>query len=68
MTKDELRAAREKLGLSTAKLARVLQLGTGGDRTVRRWEAGHTQISGPAAVALRYMLQYGVPPEPPKAR
>lgn len=57
MSPDEIRAARKALGLSTKGLAEALRLGKGGGRTVRRWEAGDTPISGPAQVAIELMLQ-----------
>lgn len=56
MTPGEFKMARLELGLSAAKLAKALRLGTGGGRTVRRWEAGANPIPGPAAVAVRLML------------
>jgi len=58
MTPAELRAARKKLKLSAAALGRALQLG-GRDpgRSITAWENGDTRIPGPAAVAIRYMLQ-----------
>jgi DNA-binding transcriptional regulator YiaG len=57
MTPDELREARRKLGFSCAALAKALRLGAQGARTVRRWEAGDSQISGPAQVAIEMMLR-----------
>lgn len=57
MTPTELREARRKLGLSAAALARALELGKGGDRTVRRWEAGEREIPGPVRVVLRMLLE-----------
>lgn len=56
MNPDEIKAARARLGLSTNGLAEALRLGKGGGRTVRRWEAGATPISGPAQVAIELML------------
>lgn len=56
MTPEELREARRKLGLSAAGLARLLRLGANGGRTVRRWEAGDSQIPGPAQVAIELLL------------
>jgi DNA-binding transcriptional regulator YiaG len=57
MTPAELRSARAALGLSAAALARALELGKGGDRTVRRWEAGERDIPGPVRVVLRMLLE-----------
>jgi DNA-binding transcriptional regulator YiaG len=60
MTPDELRAARRKLGVSVAELARLLQLDDSkgnAARTVRRWETGEVPISGPVQVAVRLLLE-----------
>jgi hypothetical protein len=51
-----LRAARQRLGLSADGLASRLRLGSNGDRTVRRWEAGEVPVSGPAQVAIELFL------------
>ncbi len=56
MTPEQLREARQALGMSAAKLAEALRLGRGGDRTVRRWEAGDRAIPGPVEVAVAYLL------------
>lgn len=57
MDRWEIRSARARLGLSTAGLAKALRLGKDGGRTVRRWEAGDTPISGTAQVAIELMLE-----------
>ena len=62
MTPEELKAARKKLFLTQAGLGRVLKLK--GDakqraRTVRRWEDGEREISGPVEVAVTYIVKYG---------
>lgn len=57
MNPTEIRQARKLLGLSTNGLAGVLRLGKGGGRTVRRWEAGDTPISGPASLAIELLLR-----------
>lgn len=47
--------------LSYAELARALAMaGSGGD-TVRSWEDGSREITGPAAVAIGLMLDGGIP-------
>ncbi len=51
-----LRAARQRLELSAEGLAARLRLGNNGGRTVRRWEAGEVPISGPAQVAVEFLL------------
>ena len=45
MTAAEVREARLRLGLSTAKLAIELGLGAHGYRTVQRWESGAIRIT-----------------------
>lgn len=57
MTPTELKAARQFLGLSQAELAEALRMGPNGERQVRRWEKGETPVSGPASVAIGYMVQ-----------
>lgn len=60
MTPIEIIAARKQLGLSQADLADALGLAPiTGRRAVGRWEDGSVPISGPAALAIRYMLKYG---------
>lgn len=59
MTPAEIKSARATLGLSQAGLARAL--GLADDRIIRRWEAGDVAITGPARLAIRYMLAFGLP-------
>ena len=47
MTTTELRAIRDRLGLSQAGMARELGLGANGARTIRRYESGEIEASGP---------------------
>ncbi len=54
MTPQEFRVAREKLGLSAAKLAARLGVHV---RTVRRWADGSQDVPGPVAVAMRSFLR-----------
>lgn len=56
MTPAAVKAARHKLGMSAAGLAKILRMGKDGGRAVRRWESGECPISGPASVALEAML------------
>ncbi len=51
MTPTEFKTARRELGLSQNALAK--RMGVTG-RTIRRWEAGDTQIPGPVIVSMRY--------------
>jgi DNA-binding transcriptional regulator YiaG len=55
MAPTELREARDRLGLTQEELAGLLALGSGGNRTVRRWETGERAIPGPVVVAMRLM-------------
>lgn len=57
-----LRKAREVLGLSAAGLALALQMpGRWADRTIRSWETDGATVPGAVAVAVLFMLAYGVP-------
>jgi DNA-binding transcriptional regulator YiaG len=49
------RRCRKALGLSLNEMARALLIAS--DRNPRRWEDGTRPISGPAWVALEYMLR-----------
>lgn len=68
MTPDEIIDARVRLGLSQSELAAVLGMSDTGRRTIARWEGGELPISGAAALAIRYMLEYGLPGEALKVR
>jgi DNA-binding transcriptional regulator YiaG len=50
VTPAELKSLRHGLGLSTQGCARMLRLKS--ERTVRKWEAGDTEIPGPAEIVL----------------
>ena len=56
-TPDQVLRARKRLGLTQAELAERLRLApaTGKD-TVRSWESGKRPITGPAQVAIEFML------------
>lgn len=54
MTPEELKIARQALGLSAEGFARLVQVESG--RTVRRWEAGERDIPGPVQVLVRALL------------
>jgi transcriptional regulator with XRE-family HTH domain len=53
-TPEQLKEARQKLGLSAENLARVLRVEDG--RTVRRWEAGERAIPGPVTVIMETIM------------
>ena len=58
MTPADIKAARQRLGLTQAGLAGRLRLsGANAADTVRSWEAGRRPISGPAQVAIEMMLK-----------
>ena len=56
MNPNEVRDARRALGLTQHELAVLLRMGGDGKRSVRRWEAGDRDISGPASVAIEALL------------
>ncbi len=63
MTPTDFRRIRvQVLGLSTERLARLLEISSG--RTIRRWEKGDRDIPGPAKVLMRW-LDTGKKPKPP---
>jgi DNA-binding transcriptional regulator YiaG len=67
MTPAQIKRIRASLGLTQRGLADALRLAPkGGMRTVRGWEAGETPISGPASLALEYLVKIHV--EKPKPR
>lgn len=53
MTREEYRAALEKLDLAQEEVGRLL--GAGG-RTSRRWASGETDIPGPVEMHIRLWL------------
>jgi DNA-binding transcriptional regulator YiaG len=57
MDHTEFKAARLALGVSASQLARMLQLGDHGGRTVRRWEADERPVPGPVAVLINLFLE-----------
>lgn len=56
MNPHEVRDARLSMGLTQHELAVLLRMGGDGKRSVRRWEAGDREISGPASVAIEALL------------
>jgi len=55
-TPDELKAARQILGLSAEALVAMVRMGDG--RTVRRWESGESEIPGPVTVVLETAMNF----------
>ena len=62
MTPEEFFRIRSAAGFSQTGLADFFQMGKGGGRTVRRWEAGETKVPGPVAFAMR-AIESGFAPE-----
>lgn len=58
MTGDELRDARLALNLSYGALADALGMSAGGDRKLRRMEAGGEPVTGPISTAVRLMVRF----------
>jgi transcriptional regulator with XRE-family HTH domain len=57
LTAEQVAAARDELGLSVTQMAEALRLTMpNGRTTIREWESGRRQISGPASVAIDAML------------
>ena len=53
MTPTELKAIRERYNLTQSDLASLLRLSDG--RTIRRYENGSREISGPVSIILELM-------------
>lgn len=60
MTPTEVKAIRNRAGLSQSGLARLLRITD--ERTIRRWETGDIPVSGPSSIILE-MLDAGELPE-----
>lgn len=50
MSPSEIKSIRKRLGLTQTELARLLRISD--IRTIRRWETGKVDISGPASVIM----------------
>lgn len=57
MTGEQVREARETLGLTQTQLAEAMRMGPNGRRTVSRWEQDEVPITGPASVLLELMVK-----------
>lgn len=62
-TKEDFVKAKQELGMSAPQLAKVLRMGKGADRTIRRYEKGDIPIPGPLSVAVEALL-IGFRPDP----
>ena len=54
LTPDEVRDARQKLGMTQEAMS--LELGMNQD-AVRSWERGRNPCRGPAVLAIKYLLE-----------
>lgn len=59
MTPEQFRNKRNKIGATQRKLAKDLNLGKNGYRTVQRYESGDINISGPVIRLMQYIEKYG---------
>lgn len=59
MTPTQFKAIRQRAGLTQSGLASVLRISDG--RTVRRWENGSRQVSGPVTILME-LLDAGILP------
>lgn len=58
MPPAEMLAARHAFGLTQREMALMLGLdGENSKDTVRAWESGKNRVSGPAAIAVRLLLE-----------
>jgi hypothetical protein len=61
-TKEDFALARSALNMTTTQLAKALRMGTGSDRTIRRYESVECPVPGPTSVAVEALLS-GFRPE-----
>ena len=59
MTPTEIKAIRQRYGLSQTELAALLRISD--LRTIRRWEKGEVPVSGPASIVLEQMATGELP-------
>lgn len=59
MTPSELKSIRERAGLTQDQLARLLRLSD--SRSIRRYEDGSRQISGPVSIILEMLDEGSLP-------
>lgn len=62
MTADEFKRIRKRLGLSARQMGQALGLRGDPGRTVRRYEAGDIEITGPTQTAMLAMREGFRPP------
>lgn len=54
MRPEQIKQARKSLGLTQAKMAAVMGIGT---RKLERWEGGHSPISAEGGALLRLLVE-----------
>lgn len=54
MTPEQIKQARQQLGLTQAAMAKAMGIGT---RKWERWEGGHSPISDEGATLLRLLVE-----------
>ena len=57
MTAQQLKQARQQLGLTQAAMAKAMGIGT---RKWERWEGGHSPISPEGVRLVEMLLKHGV--------
>lgn len=57
MKPDQIKQARQQLGLTQAAMAKVMGIGT---RKWERWEGGHSPISPEGARLVEMLLKHGI--------
>jgi len=53
MTPKQIKTIRKQAGLTQSGLAALLRISD--IRTIRRWETGEIQISGPASIVMQFI-------------
>ena len=56
MAPEEIKQARQEMGLTQAAMAKAMGIGT---RKWERWEGGHSPISPEGARLIEMILKYG---------
>jgi DNA-binding transcriptional regulator YiaG len=57
MTSAEFKCARLRLGLTQSQMGKALRLSGDPARSVRKWEQGEREISGPVSLAVEHLLE-----------
>ena len=56
MAPEEIKQARQEMGLTQAAMAKAMGIGT---RKLERWEGGHSPISPEGARLVEMLLKHG---------